>query len=605
MTYQPPLTELQFVLQDLAGMGELAQLPGFEEATPDLVGAVLEEAGKLAGEVLAPINWSGDRAGSVYENGVVRTPEGFREAYSQFVEGGWNSLPFPPDYGGQGMPWLLATAAHEMWQAANLSFGLCPLLTIGAVDLLHTHGTDAQKETYLARLISGEWTGTMNLTEPQAGSDVGALKTKAERHSDAEHGDHYRIKGQKIFITWGEHDCAENIVHMVLARVQGAPAGSKGISLFIVPKFQVNADGGLGPRNDLRCVSIEHKLGIIASPTAVMSYGDNEGAVGYLVGEENRGMEYMFTMMNNARLMVGLQGVAIAERAYQQARAFAGDRVQSKPIAARVGTSGDGAVPIIQHPDVRRMLMTMKAKTEAARALTLVTAAALDRSRTEPDPAKKAAAQARVDLLIPITKAWSTDVGCDVASIGVQIHGGMGFIEETGAAQHYRDARILPIYEGTNGIQALDLLFRKILRDRGQASQALVEEMAADAVRLAAAQDDSLASLGKDLTGALKVLGDTTQHLAGQAAEDLNHAAAGATPYLALAGTVIGAWLLARGAEAAQSRLASGDGDPAFLKAKTTTARFYAANILPQAPAHATAVTTGADSVLELAEADF
>ncbi len=600
MSYEAPLTELQFVMQELAGMGELARIDGFQDATPDLVAAVLDEAGKLANEVLAPLNWSGDRSGSVYENGVVRTPKGFREAYETFVAGGWNSLPFPADHGGQGLPWLVTTAAHEMWQSANLSFGLCPLLTLGTVDLLETHGSDAQKNTYLPQLIGGEWTGTMNLTEPQAGSDVGALKTKATRN-----GDHYLVQGQKIFITWGEHDCAENIVHMVLARTPGAPEGTRGISLFIVPKFLPKADGSLGPRNDLRCLSIEYKLGTKAAPAAVMSYGENEGAVGYLVGEENRGMEYMFTMMNNARLMVGLQGVAIAERAYQQAKAFAAERVQGKPIAARVGHAAQQAVPIIQHPDVRRMLMTMKAKTEAARALTLVTAAALDRARAETDPEKQAAAQARIDLLTPICKAWSTDVGCEVASLGVQVHGGMGFIEETGAAQHYRDARILPIYEGTNGVQALDLVFRKLLRDRGAAATDLLQEMTGTVSALAAAADPEVAGLAPSLGAALKCLSETTQRLAELAGEDLNLAAAGATPYQALAGTVIGGWLLAKGALAAQAQLDSGTGDARFLTAKIITARFYADNILPQAQAHAAAVTGGAASTLALAEDQF
>ncbi|MFQ6017378.1 MAG: acyl-CoA dehydrogenase family protein, partial [Kiloniellaceae bacterium] len=454
--YTAPIAEMRFVLDELAGLGEIAGFPGYEEAQPDLVGAVLEQAGRLAAEVLAPLNQPGDREGARYENGVVRTPKGFPEAYAQFVASGWGALPFDPAYGGQGLPWVVAMAVQEMWNSANLSFALAPLLTQGAVELLLAHGADRQKALYLPKMVSGEWTGTMDLTEPQAGSDLGALKTRAVMS-----GDHYLIAGQKVFISWGEHDCAENIVHMVLARTPDAPDGTAGISLFMVPKFLVNPDGSLGARNDLRCVSIERKLGIHASPTCVMAYGDSGGAVGLLVGAENRGLECMFTMMNYARLAVGIQGLAIAERAYQQALAYARDRIQGRPIDSTDRTP----VPIIRHPDVRRMLMTMKANNEAMRALAYTATAALDRAKRHPDAKRRAENQARVDLLTPVVKAWLTDSGCEMASLGVQIHGGTGFIEETGAAQYYRDARVLPIYEGTNGIQALDLVGRKILRD--------------------------------------------------------------------------------------------------------------------------------------------
>ncbi len=587
MTYAAPLAEMRFALNAVADLPEIAKLPGYEEATPDLVDAILDEAGKLAGEVLAPLNHPGDREGSVYENGVVRTPHGFREAYGQFVEGGWNALPFDPDYGGQGLPWTLASAVQEIWHAANLSFGICPLLTAGAVELLQAHGDDAQKETYLPKMISGEWAGTMNLTEPQAGSDVGALRTKAERN-----GDHYLISGQKIYITYGEHDFTENIVHMVLARLPDAPPGTKGISLFLVPKFLVNADRSLGPRNDLRCVSIEHKLGINASPTAVMAYGDSGGAIGYLVGEENEGMACMFTMMNNARLAVGIQGVAIAERAYQQARAYAFDRVQSRPIEG-----GNGPAAIIRHPDVRRMLATMKAKTEAARALTYWAAAALDRAKREPDAERRAAQQALIDLLIPVTKSWCTDVGCDVSSLGVQIHGGMGFIEETGAAQHFRDARILPIYEGTNGIQALDLFTRKLLRDKGAAMTQLLMEMRAGLPAMNGNSD--LTALRAPLAEGLEALDRAAVWMLEEGGRDLARGAASATAFQSLFGVVLGGWLLAKAAQQ------NGESDPSTRDGKIKTARFYAENLLGEAAGLADAVTGGADSTLAFDDEDF
>ncbi|TQV83873.1 acyl-CoA dehydrogenase C-terminal domain-containing protein [Denitrobaculum tricleocarpae] len=595
MTYTAPLDDMRFVLDEIAGLSEIAGMPGYEDATPDLVDAVLGEAGRLANEVLAPLNHSGDREGLGFENGVVRTPKGFREAYQQYVESGWNSLPFDPDYGGQGLPWALSTAVTEMWNAANMSFALCPLLNQGAVDLLETHATEEQKQTYLTKLISGEWTGTMNLTEPQAGSDVGALKTKAERN-----GDHYLITGQKIYITWGEHDYTDNIVHLVLARLPDAPAGTKGISLFIVPKFLVNADGTAGPRNDLRCVSLEHKLGVHASPTCVMAYGDNGGAVGYLVGEENNGMACMFTMMNNARLAVGMQGVAIADRAYQQATAFARDRVQSRAI----GSSDPKATAIIQHPDVRRMLMTMRAGTEAMRCIAYLNAAEIDRAHRHPDATVRAKSDARANLLTPITKGWATELGCNLTSLGVQIHGGMGFIEETGAAQHYRDARILPIYEGTTGIQALDLLTRKLLRDGGETARGLIEEMLETLAQVSASEDTRVSTLAAPTIEQIRSLAKSTESLLKTGAEDMVTAAAAATPYLNLFGTVVGGWLLCKSALTASAKLASGEGNSLFYDAKIKTARFYLDNILPQASGYAAAIE-GAESVMAMDEAQF
>jgi len=596
MSYRAPLADMEFTLNELAGLPAIAALPGYEEATPDLVASILSESGKFTEEVLAPLNHTGHKEGSVFENGVVRTPQGFQDAYLRFVEAGWNSLPFDPDYGGQGMPWTLATAIQEMWHASNMSFGLCPLLTQGAVELLQTHGTEAQKETYLPKMVAGEWTGTMNLTEPQAGSDVGALKTRA-----VPNGDHYLITGQKIYITWGEHDCADNIIHMVLARTPDAPEGTRGISLFLVPKYLVRQDGSLGPRNDLRCASLEHKLGIMASPTAVMAYGDSGGAVGYLVGEENHGMQCMFTMMNNARLAVGLQGVAIAERAYQQARDFAKERVQSRAV----GSNDANAVTIINHPDVRRSLMTMKAMTEAARALAYVTAAALDGAKRNPNEAARRAAQSRLDLLIPVTKSWCTEIGCEVASMGVQVHGGMGFIEETGAAQHYRDARILPIYEGTNGIQAMDLLSRKLLRDGGAAARTLIQDMESGLAEIAKLPGGDGEALSEELVVAIKELESVTEWLVTTANQDIVAGASAASPYQRLLGTVTGGWLLARLAVTAGHHLEEGIGNRSFLAAKIKTARFYADNILPQAAGLGAAVVRGAKSVMSLEEDQF
>jgi alkylation response protein AidB-like acyl-CoA dehydrogenase len=594
--YNAPIRDMRFVLNEVVSFDRIAALPVFESATPDLVDAVLEEAGKLAANVLAPLNTVGDRQPPILENGVVRTPPGFRDAYRQYAEGGWNSVPFEPDHGGQGLPWTLAMAVQEMWQSANMSFALCSMLNQSAVEALTAHGSPEQKDIYLSKLISGEWTGTMNLTEPQAGSDLAAVRTKAERADG-----HYLITGQKIFITYGEHDYTDNIIHLVLARLPDAPAGTKGISLFIVPKFLVKPDGSLGDRNDLRCVSLEHKLGIHASPTAVMAFGDNGGAVGYLIGEENRGIEYMFTMMNNARLGVGLQGVAIAERAYQQARDYACTRVQGRDLAD--GKGGPG--PIIKHPDVRRMLLSMKAQTEAARALTYCAVAALDLSKHHPDPDERAKAQARVDLLTPVVKAWCTDAGCDVASIGIQVHGGMGFIEETGAAQYYRDARITPIYEGTNGIQANDLVFRKVVRDRGAAARDLFAEMRQTVQELEDAPGDDLAVIASALDHGIEELEQATAWVTETGKGDPRAAAAAAVPFLRLFGIVTGGWLMGRSGLAAMAAMRQPGADAAFYDAKLITARFYADHILPQARGLLTPITQGHRSVLALADDQF
>ncbi|MFO1082771.1 MAG: acyl-CoA dehydrogenase [Reyranellaceae bacterium] len=593
MTYSAPLADMRFALREVAGLPTVASLPGYEHATDDTVDAVLEEAAKLAGNGLAPLNRDGDKVGAQLENGVVRTAPGFAAIYKEFVDGGWNSLPFDPDFGGQGMPWLLAAAVQEMWQAANMGFGLVLLLNQGAIDAIHHHGSAEQKATWLPRMISGEWTGTMNLTEPQAGSDLAQLKSRAVKS-----GDHYLVSGQKIFITYGEHDMAENIVHLVLARTPDAPPGVRGISLFIVPKFLVDADGKPGRRNDLRCVSLEHKLGIHASPTCVMSFGDDGGAVGYLVGEEGRGLSYMFTMMNNARLSVGIQGLAIAERAYQQAVAFARGRVQSKDD----GSKDPSPVAIVHHADVRRMLMTMRAQIEAMRALGYYTAAGIDGALKHPDRAAARRTQDRVDLLIPIVKAWFTDLGNEIASLGVQVHGGMGFIEETGAAQHLRDARILPIYEGTNGIQARDLVGRKIAKDGGETILLLVAEMRATVDELAAAPGDDLAAIRTALAASADALETATRWVAESVKTELVAALAGSAPYLRLAGTALGGWLLARSALAAQRRLATRDGDTDFLSAKIVTARFYAEVIVPPALAQLGPLQAAGRTVFALEE---
>ncbi len=583
--YTPPLRDLRFVLNEIVDLEGLSRLEPLSEATSDLVDAVLEEAGRFSREVVAPLNRVGDAEGSRLENGVVVTAPGFKEAYRQYTEGGWQGMAFDPEYGGQGLPYTVATAVEEMIGSACMAFSLCPMLTRGAIELISVHGTADQKEAYLGKLIAGEWSGTMNLTEPQAGSDVGAVRSKA-----VPEGDHFRIKGTKIFITYGEHDMAENIVHLVLARLPEAPPGTRGISCFIVPKFLVNADGSLGARNDLRCVSLEHKLGIHASPTAVMSFGDNEGAIGYLVGPENGGMRCMFTMMNAARMAVGQEGLSIGERAYQQALSYACERIQGRPLGADEGAA------IVEHPDVRRQLMTIKCQLEAARALQLFTAQSVDISRHHPEAERREQNADLVDLLTPVVKGWITDMGVEVTSMALQVHGGMGFIEETGAAQHYRDARIAPIYEGTNGIQALDLIGRKLALKGGQVVRDFLDRVRDLDVELAAAGDD-LATLRQGLEAGVEALGQATEWLL--ACGDARDAAAGATPYLRLFGIVAGGYLMSRATLAARMRLAAGD-DEVFHRAKIATARFYGEQILPQAPGLLGPATRGATTLFEI-----
>ncbi|HEX3885472.1 MAG TPA: acyl-CoA dehydrogenase [Stellaceae bacterium] len=565
MTYAAPLADMRLTLSAVAGVaGE----------TAELADQILGEAAKFAATELAPLNPVGDRMRSVLENGVVRTPPGFREAYRKFVEGGWMGLSCDPGHGGQGLPLAIAAPVIEMWNSACMGWALCPLLTHGAINMIEAHGSPEQKRLYLGKLVSGEWPGTMNLTEPQAGSDLGALRTRAVPANDLRWGEHYRIQGQKIFITYGDHDYSDNIIHMVLARTPDAPPGSRGISLFLVPKFLLDKDGKPGERNDLRPLRLEEKLGIHASPTCVMSYGDDGGAVGWMIGEKNRGLEAMFTMMNSERLLVGVQGVAIAERAYQQALDYARSRVQGRPI----GMSRDGAVPpIVHHPDVRRMLLVMRAGVEAMRALAYYAAAAIDRSRAETEPEPRFRAERRADLLIPVLKAWCTDLGVEIASLGVQVHGGMGYIEETGAAQHLRDARIAPIYEGTNGIQANDLVGRKLGRDGGEAARGFFAEIRATLADL---------PLRDELTAGLAALDEATSHLV---AADPAAAAAGSAPYLALFGTVAGGWLTARVAAAAQGT--------ALAAVKLATARIYAEHYLARAASYLPAIRGGATIV--------
>jgi alkylation response protein AidB-like acyl-CoA dehydrogenase len=586
--YQAPLKDMRFVLRELAGLEEIARLPGYEEATSDIVDAILAEASKFASGVLDPINISGDREGSGWHDGEVRTPHGFREAYQQFCQGGWNALPFEPEWGGQGLPRLVSTPVQEMWKSANMSFSLCPLLTQGAIEALLLRGSRELQHAYLPKMVEGVWTGTMNLTEPQAGSDLALVRTRAERQ-----GDHYLISGQKIFITYGEHDLAENIVHLVLARTPDAPAGTKGISLFVVPKLLPNADGTPGRHNSLKCASIEHKLGIHASPTAVMVY---DRALGYLVGEENRGLEYMFIMMNAARFAVGLEGVAIAERAFQRALAFARERVQGRDLI-----QGGGAVPIIRHPDVRRMLMLMKAQAEAMRALAYTTAAAMDLARKSPDPEARKRHQAFVDLMIPVVKGWCTETGIEVASLGVQVHGGMGFVEETGAAQYLRDARITTIYEGTTGIQAMDLVGRKIAREGGATARAWLASANAVAAEIAQSANPDVKALSQPLAQGLQAVADGVSYIV--ATKDPRASFAGAVPFLKLMGIVAGGWQMGRAALAAEKH--GNTGDAPFLKAKIATARFYAEHVLVQAPGLRDTVVHGAPAVMALAEDQF
>jgi 3-(methylsulfanyl)propanoyl-CoA dehydrogenase len=586
-TYAAPLKDMRFVLNELAGLAEVAKLPGYEEATPDTVDAILEEAARFAAEVLDPLNRTGDVEGSKLADGSVRTPPGFRDAYRKFAQGGWNALPFGPEWGGQGLPKVVATPVDEMWTSANMSFSLCPLLTQGAVHALALRGSDALQKTFIPRMVAGEWTGTMNLTEPQAGSDLALVKTRAVREED-----HYRISGQKIFITYGEHDFTEQIVHLVLARTPEAPEGTKGISLFVVPKFLVKPDGSLGERNGANCVSLEHKLGIHASPTAVMIY---DNAAGYLVGQENQGLETMFIMMNAARFGVGLEGVAIAERAFQRALAFSKERLQGRDLA-----SGGKTVPIIRHPDVRRMLMLMKAQTEAMRALAYVVAAAMDFAHREGDEDKRKQHQAFVDLMIPVVKGWCTETGIEVASLGIQVHGGMGFVEETGAAQYLRDARITTIYEGTTGIQAMDLVGRKIAREGGATAKAWIASLKALDARLAAPE---LQGLRRQLAGGVQAISDCVDFIVAE--KNPLSTLAGAVPFLKLMGIVAGGWQMARAVLLCKKNLAAGKGDRSFLEAKLATARFYGDHVLVQAPSLRDTVVNGGDGVMALSEEQF
>jgi 3-(methylsulfanyl)propanoyl-CoA dehydrogenase len=591
-SYVAPLKDMRFVLNELAGLAEIATLPGYEDASADTVDAILEEAGKFSSGVLDPLNRPGDTEGAVLKDGVVTMPKGFKAAYRQFIEGGWSALPLEPEWGGQGLPKLVSTPVTEMVTSANMSFSLCPMLTQGAIEALLTAGSDALKQQFLPKMTEGSWTGTMNLTEPQAGSDLALVRTKAERN-----GDHYLVTGQKIFITFGEHDLTDNIVHLVLARTPDAPEGVKGISLFIVPKFLVKPDGSLGERNAAHCASIEHKLGIHASPTAVMVF---DKAVGYLVGEENKGLAYMFIMMNAARFAVGLEGVSIAERAFQRALAYAKDRLQGRDVAG-----GAKTVPIIQHPDVRRMLMLMKSQTEAMRALAYVVAAAMDVAARHPDKAMRQRSQAFVDLMIPVVKGWSTETGIEVASLGVQVHGGMGFIEETGAAQHLRDARITTIYEGTTGIQANDLIGRKIAREGGATVRGWLDHLRGFDAELAKSGHGDLKAIRARLGDGVKAIADSVDWLLANFGSDVRAASAAAVPFLRLMGIVAGGWQMARAALIAEQRLAGGEGDKPFYAAKIATARFYADQLLVQAPALGATVTSGAGGVMALDESQF
>jgi alkylation response protein AidB-like acyl-CoA dehydrogenase len=595
-TYTAPLKDMQFVIGELAGLAEITAMPSCSEVTADLVEAVLGEAGKFAAGVLEPLNRSGDREGAQLADGRVTAPAGFAEAYKQFTAAGWNSLSGPIEFGGQGLPHIVAMAVQEMWNSANMAFCLCPMLTSGVIEALKLRGSEAQKDLFMAKLVAGEWSGTMNLTEPRAGSDLSAVRTQA-----VPDGDHYRIKGTKIFITWGEHEMSQNIVHLVLARTPGAPEGVKGISLFLVPKFLPNADGGPGARNDVKCIAIEHKMGIHASPTCVMAYGEGEGAIGSMVGAENRGLETMFIMMNHARLGVGLEGVAIAERAYQHAREYAKTRVQGRAIGQR---SGD-RVTIINHPDVRRMLLTMKSQVEAMRALAYVASAALDKAKHHPDEAARKNNQAVVDLLIPIVKGWCTEQAIEVASTGVQIHGGMGFIEATGAAQYLRDARITAIYEGTTGIQAADLVGRKIGFEKGATAALVIAQMRTRAAALAGHAHADVAALHTAVVHGIDALAVATQWVVENFPQNPNAVAAVSVPYLKLWGIVAGGGLMCEAAVICAAKLAAGSGDAAFARSKIATARFYIEHILPQAAGLATEITVGAASVLALDEAAF
>ena len=596
MTYRAPLQDMLFNIRHLANIEQIAAIPGFEDAGFDTAQAVLEEAAKFNEGVLSPLNWEGDRNPSSCQQGMVTATPGFKQAFAQFAEAGWQGLQHPVAFGGQGLPKTIGASCGEMQNSANMSFALCPLLTDGAIEALLTAGSDELKAIYLEKLVSGQWTGTMNLTEPQAGSDLAAVRTRAEPQPDGS----YKVFGTKIYITWGEHDMAENIVHLVLARVTGAPEGVKGISLFVVPKFLVNADGSLGARNDVHCVSIEHKMGIKASPTAVLQYGDHGGGIGFLVGQENRGLEYMFIMMNAARFGVGVQGIAIAERAYQKAVSFARERVQSRPVDGSLPK----AAPIIHHPDVRRMLMTMRALTEGCRAMATVAAAAFDAGHHHPDAEVRRQNQAFYEFMVPLVKGYSTEMSLEVTSAAVQVHGGMGFIEETGVAQYYRDAKILTIYEGTTAIQANDLVGRKTSRDGGQTARAIAAQIEDTEAALNANGSADALAVARRLQAARSAFLDVVAFVADQTRASPNAVFAGSVPYLMLAGNLMAGWQLARALLVAQEQLAQGV-DEAFMRAKLVTARFYADHLLTRAPGLRDAILDGADSVTGLALESF
>lgn len=586
----PPLDDMRFVINELVDVPAVQALPGHADTGADLIDAVLEEAGKFAAQVLAPINHEGDVKGSQWKDGEVTTAPGFRNAYLQYCEAGWNALPFPVEWGGQGLPNIVSSPVSELVMAANLSFSLCPMLTTGAVSALVLVGSDELKQTYLQKMVDGSWTGTMNLTEPQAGSDLSLVRTRA-----VPEGDHYRLFGQKIFITFGEHDFTENIVHLVLARLPDAPEGIKGISLFVVPKFLVNDDGSIGERNDVRCASLEHKLGIHASPTAVLAFGEDGGALGHLVGEANRGLEYMFIMMNEARYAVGVQGIAISERAYQQAASFAHERLQGRDLANPRGPT----VPIARHPDVRRMLLTMRSIVEANRAVSVVLAALLDHGIAGDKQARILA-----EFLVPIHKGWATDAAVEVTNLGIQVHGGMGFIEETGAAQHMRDARITSIYEGTTAIQANDLIGRKTARDSGAAARNLAG-LIRDVVNSLGDDDADLKAIKMRLEAALDAFESCVDYVVKNYMSDPLVVHAGSVPFLQLSGIVCGGWQMARAARIARDKLDAGEGDAAFLTAKLKTARFYADHVLTRVSGLREVVLSGASSVVEFPEDRF
>jgi hypothetical protein len=592
MSYRAPVADMLFVMKELAGLEAVAKLPGFEDAGLDTAQAVLEECARFNENVVAPLDRTGDVEPSSWHDGAVRTTPGFKAAFKQFAEGGWQGLQHPSAFGGQGLPKTIGAACGEMLNSASLSFALCPLLTDGAIEALLTAGTPEQQQAYIPKMIAGDWTGTMNLTEPQAGSDLSLVRTRAEPQADGS----FKIFGTKIFITYGEHDMADNIVHLVLARVTGAPEGVKGISLFLVPKFLVRADGSLGARNDVHCVSIEHKLGIKASPTAVLQYGDHGGAVGYLIGQENRGLEYMFIMMNAARYAVGVQGIAVAERAYQKAVAYARERVQSRPVDGSLAR----AAPIIHHPDVKRMLMTMRAFTEGCRAMALVGAAAYDAAHAHPDAGERKRNQAFYEFMVPLIKGYSTEMSLEVASIGVQVHGGMGFIEETGAAQHYRDAKILTIYEGTTAIQANDLIGRKTARDGGAVARAIAAQIEATESELAKRDSEHAQAMLKRLRAARQAFVDVVDFVVERGKSDPNAVFAGSVPYLMLAGNLMAGWQMARALLVAEERLAAGEQSD-FMRAKVQTARFYADHILSRVPGQRDSIVDGAAGVTGMA----